>query len=117
MARIVMSPTEKAGMIEGLKTAREVINTAKTDIPDMEGKIPVAIRKRMYVYFDKIDEIMEAAIVYAENYIPRGEGISTSKTAIHKRLRAASPEQLAAIDAILGKEEEEEANVEENTEE
>ena len=105
MARLVMSPAEKAGMIEGLKTAREVVNTARTDIPDMEGKIPVAIRKRMDVYFGKIDEIMEAAIVYSENYAPRGEN-STSKTTIHKRLRDASPEQLAAIDAILGKEEE-----------
>ena len=108
MARLVMSPTEKAGMIEGLKTAREVINTAITDIPDMEGKIPVAIRRRMDTYFGKIDEIMDAAIMYAENYVPRGEGSSTSKTAIHKRLRDASPEQLAAIDKILGKEEEEE---------
>ena len=117
MARLVMSPAEKAGMIEGLKTAREIVNTARTDIPDMEGKIPVAIRKRMDAYFAKIDEIMEAGIVYAENYVPRGEGSSTSKSAIHKRLRDASPEQLAAIDAILGKEEEEEANDEENTEE
>ena len=117
MARLVMTPTEKAGMIEGLKTAREVVNTATKDIPDMDGKIPVAIRKRMDVYFGKIDEIMEAAIVYSENYIPRGEGSSTSKTAIHKRLRSASPEQLAAIDAILGKEEEEEAIPKENTEE
>ena len=117
MARLVMSPTEKAGMIEGLKTAREVVNTARTDVPDMEGKIPVAIRKRMDVYFGKIDEIMEAAIVYSENYVPRGEGSSTSKTAIHKRLRSATPEQLAEIDAILGKEEEEEAIDEETTEE
>ena len=107
MARLVMSPMEKAGMIEGLKTAREVVNTAITDIPDMEGKIPVAIRRRMDTYFEKIDEIMEAAIVYSENYVPRGEN-STSKTAIQKRLREASPEQLAAIDKILGKEEEEE---------
>ena len=108
MARLVMSPAEKAGMIEGLKTAREVINTARTDIPDMEGKIPVAIRKRMDTYFEKIDDIIDAAIMYSENYVPRGEGSSTSKTAIHKRLRDASPEQLAAIDKILGKEEEEE---------
>ena len=115
MARLVMNPTEKAGMIEGLKTAREVVNTAKTDIPDMEGKIPVGIRKRMDAYFVKIDEIMEAAIVYTENYVPRGEGSPTSKTAIYKRIRAAGPEQLAAIDAILGKEEEEAP--EENTEE
>jgi len=107
MARLVMSPTEKAGMIEGLKTAREVINTARTDIPDMEGKIPLAIRKRMDTYFGKIDDIIDAAIMYTENYVPRGEN-STSKTAIHKRLRDASPEQLAAIDKILGKEEEEE---------
>ena len=112
MARLVMSPTEKAGMLEGLKTAREVVNTATKDIPDMEGKIPVAIRKRMSVYFAKIDEIMEAAIVYTENYVPRGEGSPTSKTAIYKRIRSATPEQLAAVDAILGKEEEEE-----NTEE
>lgn len=117
MARLVITPAEKAGMIEGLKTAREIVNTARTDIPDMEGKIPVAIRKRMDAYFTKIDEIMEAAIVYSENYVPRGEGSSTTKTAIHKRLKAASPEQLAAIDAILGKEEEEEANDEEITEE
>ena len=106
MARLVMSPTEKAGMIEGLKTAHEVMNTARKDIPDMEGKIPAVISKRMDAYFGKIDEIMEAAIVYAENYVPRGEGSSTSKTAIHKRLRDATREQLAAIDAILGKEEE-----------
>ena len=106
MARLVMSPTEKAGMIEGLKTAREVVNTATKDIPDMEGKIPVAIRKRMDAYFGKIDEIMEAGIVYAENYVPRGEGSPTSKTAIYKRIRDATPEQLAAVDAILGKEEE-----------
>jgi hypothetical protein len=117
MARLVMSPAEKAGMIEGLKTAREVMNTARTDIPNMEGKIPVAIRKRMDVYFGKIDEIMEAAIMYSENYVPRGEGSSTSKTVIHKRIRDATPEQLAAIDAILRKEEEEEAIVEEITEE
>lgn len=116
MARLVMTPTEKARMIEGLKTAREVINTAKTDIPDMEGKIPVAIRKRMDAYFTKIDEIMDAAIAYSENYMPL-RGSSTSKTAIHKRIRSASPEQLAAIDAILGKEEEEEAIAEEITEE
>ena len=108
MARLVMTPTEKAGMIEGLKTAREVVNTARTDIPDMEGKIPVAIRRRMDTYFEKIDDIIDAAIMYCENYVPLGEGSSTSKTAIHKRLRDASPEQLAAIDAILGKEEEEE---------
>ena len=105
MARLVMTPTEKAGMIEGLKTAREVVNTAITDIPDMEGKIPVAIRKRMDAYFGKIDEIMEAAIMYAENYVPHKES-STSKTVIHKRIKTATPEQLAAIDAILGKEEE-----------
>lgn len=117
MARLVMSPAEKAGMIEGLKTAREVMNTATKDIPDMYGKIPVAIRRRMDVYFGKIDEIMEAAIMYAENYVPRGEGSSTSKTAIHKRIHDASPEQLAAIDAILGKEEEEEGINEETTEE
>lgn len=117
MVRLVMTPTEKAGMIEGLKTAREVMNTARTDIPNMEGKIPVAIIKRMYVYFTKIDEIMEAAIVYSENYVPRGEGSTTSKTAIHKRLRSASYEQLVEIDAILGKEEKEEAIPEENTEE
>ena len=115
MARLVMTPTEKAGMIEGLKTAREVMNTAITDIPDMEGKIPVVIRKRMVTYFVKIDEIMEAAIMYTENYVPRGEGSSTSKTAIYKRIRTACPEQLVAIDAILGKEEEEAQ--EENTEE
>ena len=107
MARLVMSPTEKARMIEGLNTAREIVNTARTDIPDMEGKIPVAIRKRMDAYFAKIYEIMDAATVYAENYVPRGEGSSTSKTAIYKRIRAATPEQLAAVDAILGKEEEE----------
>ena len=112
MARLVITPTEKAGMIEGLKTAHEVVNTARTDIPDMEGKIPAAIRKRMDAYFEKIDEIMEAAIVYTENYVPRGEGSPTSKTAIYKRIRSATPEQLAAVDAILGKEEEEE-----NTEE
>ena len=117
MARLVMSPTGKARMIEGLNTAREIVNTARTDIPDMEGKIPVAIRKRMDTYFRKIDEIMEAGIVYAENYVPRGEGSPTSKTTIHKRLRDASPEQLAAIDAILGKEEEEEGITEEITEE
>ncbi len=117
MARLVMNPTEKAGMIEGLKTAREVVNTARTDIPDMEGKIPVAIRKRMDTYFAKIDEIMEAAIVYSENYIPRGEGSSSSKTSIRRRISAATPEQLAAIDAILGKEEEEEGINEETTEE
>ena len=117
MSRLVMNPTEKAGMIEGLKTAREVVNTARTDIPDMEGKIPVAIRKRMDTYFVKIDEIMEAAIMYSENYIPRGEGSPTSKTAIYKRIRTADPEQLAAINAILGKWEEEEAIPEENTEE
>ena len=117
MARLVMSPTEKAEMVEGLKTAREVINTARKDIPDMEGKIPVGIRKRMSAYFAKIYEIMDAATVYTENYVPRGEDSSASKSAIHKRLRDASPEQLAAIDAILGKEEEEEANDEENTEE
>ena len=117
MARLVMSPTEKAGMIEGLKTAREVMNTARKDIPDMEGKIPVAIRRRMDVYLEKIDEIMEAAIVYSERYIPRGEGSSTSKTSIRNRISSASPEQLAAIDAILGKEEEEEAIDEETTEE
>ena len=116
MARLVMSPTEKARMFEGLNTAREIVNTARTDIPDMEGKIPVAIRKRMDAYFAKIDEIMEAAIMYSENYMPLRSS-STSKSAIHKRLRSASPEQLAAIDAILGKEEEEEANDEENTEE
>ena len=106
MARLVMSPTEKARMIEGLNTAREIVNTARTDIPDTEGKIPVAIRKRMDAYFAKIDEIMEAAIMYTENYIPRGEGNPASKTAIYKRIRAATPEQLAAVDAILGKEEE-----------
>ena len=93
MARLVMTPAEKAGMIEGLTTAREVMNTATKDIPDMEGKIPVVFRKRMDAYFGKIDEIMEAAIMYTENYVPRGEGSSTSKTAIHKRLRDASPEQ------------------------
>ena len=107
MARLVMTPTEKAEMVEGLKTAREVINTARKDIPDMEGKIPVGIRKRMSAYFAKIYEIMDAATVYTENYVPRGEGSSTSKTAIYKRIRAATPEQLAAVDAILGKEEEE----------
>ena len=106
MARLVMSPDERAGMIEGLKTAREVVNTATKDIPYMKGKIPVSIIKRMDAYFGKIDEIMEAAIMYTENYVPRGEGSTTSKTAIHKRLRDASPEQIAAIDAILGKEEE-----------
>ena len=107
MARLVMSPTEKAEMVEGLKTAREVINTARKDIPDMEGKIPVGIRKRMSAYFAKIYEIMDAATVYTENYVPHGDGSSTSKTAIYKRIRAATPEQLAAVDAILGKEEEE----------
>ena len=113
MARLVMSPTEKARMIEGLNTAREIVNTARTDIPDMEGKIPVAIRKRMDAYFAKIYEIMDAATVYAENYVPRGEGSSTSKTAIYKRIRAATPEQLAAVDAILGNEEDQEQNTEE----